>query len=36
MHDEGGIKVGADVDGEIVIIVVLEDHDLLGSGELLF
>jgi hypothetical protein len=36
MRDEGGIKVGADVDGEIVIIVVLEDRDLLGSGELLF
>jgi hypothetical protein len=34
VHGEGGIGVGADVDGAIIII--LGDHDPLGSGELLF
>jgi hypothetical protein len=32
---EGSVGVGADVDGAIVIII-LGDHDPLGSGELLF
>jgi hypothetical protein len=35
VHGEGGIGVGADVDGAI-IIVVLGNRDPLGSGELLF
>jgi hypothetical protein len=35
VRGEGGIRVGAGVDGAIVIIV-LEDCDPLGSGELLF
>jgi hypothetical protein len=35
VHDEGGIGVGAGVDGAI-IIVVLGDHDPLGSGGLPF
>jgi hypothetical protein len=33
--DEGSVGVGADVDGAIVVIV-LWDHDPLGSGEPLF
>jgi hypothetical protein len=32
---EGGVGVGADIDGAIVIVV-LGDCDPLGSGELLF
>jgi hypothetical protein len=35
VHGEGGIGVGAGVDGAIVIVI-LGDHDPLGSGELLF
>jgi hypothetical protein len=35
VRGEGGVGVGADVDGAI-IIVVLGDRDPLGSGELLF
>jgi hypothetical protein len=35
VHGEGGAGVGAGVNGPI-IIVVLGDHDPLGSGELLF
>jgi hypothetical protein len=34
VHDEGGVRVGAGVDG--AIIVVLGKRDPLGSGELLF
>jgi hypothetical protein len=34
VHGEGGIGVGAGVDGAIVIVV-LGNHDPLGSGELL-
>jgi hypothetical protein len=32
---EGGIRVGAGVDG-VIIVVILGDRDPLGSGELLF
>jgi hypothetical protein len=35
MCGEGGVGVGASVDGAI-IIVILGDHDPLGSGDLLF
>jgi hypothetical protein len=35
VHGEDGIRVGADVNGAIVIII-LGDRDPLGSGELLF
>jgi hypothetical protein len=35
VHDEGGVGVGASVDGAI-IVVVLGDHDPLGSGGLPF
>jgi hypothetical protein len=35
VHGEGGIGVGTDVDG-VVVIIVLGDNDPLGSGELLF
>jgi hypothetical protein len=35
VRDEGGIEVGAGVDGAIIVII-LGDHDPLGSGELLF
>jgi hypothetical protein len=32
---EGGIDVGAGIDG-VIVVVILVDHDPLGSGELLF
>jgi hypothetical protein len=35
VHSEGGVGVGAGVDGAIIVIF-LGDHDTLGSGELLF
>jgi hypothetical protein len=35
MHGEGGVEVGAGVDG-VIIVVALGDRDPLGSGELLF
>jgi hypothetical protein len=35
VHSEDGIKVGVDVDGAIVVIV-LGDRDPLSNGELLF
>jgi hypothetical protein len=35
VHGEGGLGVGASVDGAIVVIV-LGDREPLGSGELLF
>jgi hypothetical protein len=35
VRSEGGIRVGASVNGAIIIIV-LGDHDPLGGGELLF
>jgi hypothetical protein len=35
VRSEGGVEVEADVDGAIVVII-LGDHDPLGSGELLF
>jgi hypothetical protein len=35
VRDEGGVGVGAGVDGAIVIVI-LGDHNPLGSGELLF
>jgi hypothetical protein len=35
VHGEDGVRVGADVDGAI-IVVILGDRDPLGSGELLF
>jgi hypothetical protein len=35
VRGEGGIRVGADVNGAIIIII-LGDRDPLGSGELLF
>jgi hypothetical protein len=35
VHSEGGIGVGVDVDGAIVVIV-LGDRDPLSNGELLF
>jgi hypothetical protein len=34
VHGEGDVRVGADVDGAIVVIV-LGKYGLLGSGELL-
>jgi hypothetical protein len=34
VHGEGGVWVGAGVDGEI-IVVILGDRDRLDSGELL-
>jgi hypothetical protein len=35
VRGEGSVGVGADIDGAI-IVVVLGNRDLLGSGELLF
>jgi hypothetical protein len=35
VHGEGGVGVGASIDGAIVVVV-LGKHDPLGSGELLF
>jgi hypothetical protein len=35
VRDEGGIKVGAGVDG-VIVIIILGDHDPLDSDELLF
>jgi hypothetical protein len=35
VHGEGGVGVGANVDG-VIIVIVLGDGDPLGSGELLF
>jgi hypothetical protein len=35
VRGEGSVGVGADIDGTI-IVVVLGNRDLLGSGELLF
>jgi hypothetical protein len=35
VRDQGSIEVGADVDGAIIIIV-LDDNDPVGKGELLF
>jgi hypothetical protein len=35
VRGEGGVGVGAGVDGAMVIVI-LGDHDPLGSGELLF
>jgi hypothetical protein len=35
VRGKGGVRVGAGVDGAIVIVV-LGDRDPLGSGELLF
>jgi hypothetical protein len=35
VRGEGGVRVGADVDGAIIVII-LEKCDPLGSGELLF
>jgi hypothetical protein len=35
VHNQGGVGVGASVEGAIVAVV-LEDNDLLSSGELLF
>jgi hypothetical protein len=33
---EGRIRVGVGIDGTIVVVVVLGDHYLFGSGLLLF
>jgi hypothetical protein len=35
VRGDGGIRVGAGIDGSIIIII-LGDHDPLGSGKLLF
>jgi hypothetical protein len=35
VHGEGGIEVGASIDGPFVVVV-LEDCDPLSDGELLF
>jgi hypothetical protein len=35
VRSEGDVGVGADID-RVIVIVVLGDHDPLGSGELLF
>jgi hypothetical protein len=35
VHGQGNVRVGAGIDGAIVIVV-LGDRDPLGSGELLF
>jgi hypothetical protein len=35
VRGEGGVRVGAGVDG-VIIIVILGDHDPMGSSELLF
>jgi hypothetical protein len=35
VHSEGGVEVGADIDGAIIVLVP-GDGDPLGSGELLF
>jgi hypothetical protein len=35
VRGEGGIGIGGGVDG-VIIVVILGDRNLLGSGELLF
>jgi hypothetical protein len=36
VRGEGGIEVGASIDGPFIVVVVLEDCDPLSDGELLF
>jgi hypothetical protein len=35
VRSEGGVEVGADIDG-VIVVIILGDRDPLGSGEILF